>query len=224
MKHEALNFFCTQRSYNKKMEVAAVNGEPSTNIPGNEDGQLVAVSFKKNPHYAQKYLEAEPKALGLTQVTLSVFQISMLLALSMPVARFPIFVDVSRIIGSLFVIIAGITALAAQTLHLPTLKACFAMQVVAILASVINVIISCGTVEDYDRCWMYEHNETESLESSCRKMKNATSHFHAEVLLINIAILAICVTLAAYSGKTLNCCGARTSTPVITISAPPAQQ
>ncbi|KAJ8338165.1 hypothetical protein SKAU_G00371310, partial [Synaphobranchus kaupii] len=180
------------------MEAVAINDQPSTNIPGNEDGPLVAVTFQKNPRQVQKYLEAEPKALGLTQITLGVLQFSMYLGIfsteydSVPSV-------VMLVVGSLFVIIAGSVAIAAQTLHLPTLKACLGMQVVASMASVINIWEAAGLLT-YDPCWAYTFNGTVS-QGLCQKVSRGFAHYIAELILINSATLAICVTLAAYCCK-----------------------
>ncbi|KAJ8338162.1 hypothetical protein SKAU_G00371280 [Synaphobranchus kaupii] len=204
------------------MEAVAINDQPSTNIPGNEDGPLVAVTFQKNPHQVQKYLEAEPKALGLTQITLGVLQFSMYLGIfsteydSVPSV-------VMLVVGSLFVIIAGSVAIAAQTLHLPTLKACLGMQVVASMASVINLLEIVGMLLRSNTCWEFTFNDTVS-QGLCQKVSRGIEHYIAELILINSATLAICVTLAAYCCKVINCCTPTASTPVITINAPPAQQ
>lgn len=206
------------------MESVAVIDQPSTNTPGNEDGPLVAVTFQKNPHQTQKYLEAEPKALGLTQITLSVFQISMVFGAFLSIGDDTHFVEVFQVIGSLFAIIAGSIAIAAQNLHLPTLRACLGMQLVACLASVLNVILSTGAFfPRFENCWHSMYNVTEVAEV-CQKLMDGAKHYNAELLLINIAVLAICATLTTYCCKVINCCTPRASMPVITISAPPAQQ
>ncbi|XP_067379154.1 membrane-spanning 4-domains subfamily A member 4D-like isoform X2 [Channa argus] len=80
---------------------------------------LVAVSFQRNINRKQKFLEAEPKALGITQIGLNLFNIlsaSMLLAVDISELshEIPIF------ISSLLVIIAGSVAIAAQNLQLRT--------------------------------------------------------------------------------------------------------
>ncbi|KAI5104188.1 hypothetical protein C0J45_5814 [Silurus meridionalis] len=43
---------------------------------GSGTGAAVEVKFEKNPIHTQKYLEAEPKALGVTQIMLSLFVMS----------------------------------------------------------------------------------------------------------------------------------------------------
>ncbi|KAJ8254763.1 hypothetical protein GJAV_G00197100 [Gymnothorax javanicus] len=204
------------------MEVV-VDDQASASIPGNQDGPLVAVTFKKKPHQSQKYLEGEPKALGVTQICLSVFQITMVLGFHMVIYQNSDFFMVSQIIGSLLVIIAGSIAVAAQSLHLPTIKACLGMQVLATMMSVINVLASAESVAGFGPCWPSDYNDTVSSDL-CRNLLSGREHYFAEILLSNIAVVAICVALAAYCCKAVNCCTPRANTPVITINGPPAQQ
>ncbi|XP_038849589.1 uncharacterized protein LOC120047996 isoform X2 [Salvelinus namaycush] len=176
-------------------------------VPGAE-GPLVAVTFQKTAHKKQKYLESEPKALGVTQIALSVFYISSVIviltnSISMVVE------DLTQIIGSVFVIIAGSLAIAAQNLHLPTLKACLGMQVVACVASVINLIVSVSDMAGHEYgygCWKYVEINSTDHNDSCYSITASTEHYLAELVLINTALIAISVTLAAYCCKVVNCC------------------
>ncbi|XP_029382476.1 uncharacterized protein LOC115059027 [Echeneis naucrates] len=185
---------------------------------------LVAVTFQKNVHRKLKYLEAEPKALGVTQIGLSAFQIicaSVFLTEGVSQTHS----DIPMIISSLLVVIAGSVAVAAQNLHLPTLKACLAMQIVACCASIVNIICSLIKMDNIlTFCWIYDHNFTEYTAEICHKIENAQSHFHAECVVIHTALLAISVTLAAYCCKVVNCCTPAPKVPVITVQAPPVQQ
>uniref|UniRef100_A0A4W5K1C2 Uncharacterized protein n=1 Tax=Hucho hucho TaxID=62062 RepID=A0A4W5K1C2_9TELE len=192
-------------------------------LPGVE-GPLVAVTFQRNPHQKQKYLESQPKALGVTQIALSVFYISSVIViftndLSMVV------LDLPQIIGSVFLIIAGSLAIAAQNLHLPTLKACLGMQVVACVASVFNLIISVSRMEAPSYvCWKYSQGNLTDYYKTCVLFNNSASHYFAELVLIQTALIAISVTLAAYCCKVANCCSPGPQMPVITVQVPPAQQ
>ncbi|KAJ8254764.1 hypothetical protein GJAV_G00197110 [Gymnothorax javanicus] len=205
------------------MEVVVVDDQASANIPQSQGGPLVAVTFKKNPHQSQKYLEAEPKALGVTQISLSVFQISMVVGINVASGFGSYIFMVIQIIGSLFVIIAGSIAVAAQSLHLPTVKACLGMQVVATVTSLINVLASAVSFADKGVCWRSSYGDIETHEL-CHNLLSGREHYLAEILLSNIAVVAICVALAAYCCKAVNCCTPRANTPVITINGPPAQQ
>ncbi|XP_045073449.1 uncharacterized protein LOC121535796 [Coregonus clupeaformis] len=195
-------------------------------MPGVE-GPLVAVTFQRTPHQKQKYLESEPKALGVTQIALSVFNISSVIVIFNN--SMSIFVeDLSQIIGSVFVIIAGSLAIAAQHLHLPTLKSCLGMQVVACVASVFNLIFSVSNMAGHKYgygCWKYVEINSTDHDNTCYSFKDSTAHYFAELVLIHTALIAISVTLAAYCCKVVNCCfppGPRM--PVITVQVPPAQQ
>ncbi|XP_052340672.1 uncharacterized protein LOC127913154 isoform X2 [Oncorhynchus keta] len=157
-------------------------------VPGAE-GPLVTVTFQRTPHKKQKYLESQPKALG--------------------------------------VIIAGSLAIAAQNLHLPTLKACLGMQVVACVASVINLIVSVSDMAGHRHgysCWIYAEINSTDHNDSCYSITDSTAHYFAELVLIQTALIAISVTLAAYCCKVVNCCSPGQRMPVITLQVPPTQQ
>ncbi|XP_071402460.1 membrane-spanning 4-domains subfamily A member 4A-like [Centroberyx affinis] len=187
---------------------------------------LVEVTFQKNPARKQKYLESEPQALGITQIGLSVFEIS---CVSLFMAQDSGFygLDISFIIASLLVIIAGSVAVAAQSLHLPTLKACLGMQMVACVASVFNMFLTVIKLAEHPihfSCWVYHYDENSTAVDVCQKAENAHSHLFAEGVAIQAALVAISITLVAYCCKVVNCCSPAPKMPVITVQAPPVQQ
>ncbi|XP_020514606.1 membrane-spanning 4-domains subfamily A member 4A [Labrus bergylta] len=186
---------------------------------------LVQVSFQRNVNRKQKYLEAEPKFLGVTQISLSAYQI---LCVSVFLANdlSQIDADIPFFIASLLVVIAGSVAVAAQNLHLPTLRACFGMQLVACGASIFNMVWTLIKMETmYYYCWHYDYdNATIHIGEICHKIENSQSHFFAEGIVIQVALLAISATLVAYCCKVANCCHPAPKVPVITIQAPPVQQ
>ncbi|XP_038587153.1 uncharacterized protein LOC119912175 [Micropterus salmoides] len=186
---------------------------------------LVTVTFQRNVHRKEKYLEAEPKALGITQIGLSVFQITCVsVFLAKDLSR--VETDIAFYIASLLVIIAGCLAIAAQNLHLPTLRACLGMEIVACGASIFNTILTLIKMEDMPfYCWHYYYdNTTIHYGETCHKVENVQSHFYAECVVVQIALLAISATLAAYCCKVANCCGPAHKMPVITVQAPPVSQ
>lgn len=179
-------------------------------------GEILDIRFQKNPNQKHKYLEAEPKILGVTQIAFAVFLTSVTL----------VFVEdhmiihswtVSGIITSMTILIAGSLAIAAQNLHLPTLKACLGMQVVACLACVICIFIHFSV---YDtllyQCWGEE-------ESSpiCTHLKIGIENYLALQKLVLAVHIALSATLAAYCCKVIQCCSPESSVPVITINRPP---
>nr|XP_046236654.1 uncharacterized protein LOC124054547 [Scatophagus argus] len=188
-------------------------------------GPLVAVSFQRDVHRKKKYLEAEPKALGITQIGLSVFQI---ISVSVFLGKGLSYVhtDIPFFISSLLVIIAGSVAVAAQNLHLPTLRACCGMQIVACGASLFNMILSLSKMGDSSMyCWYhYYDNFTTATRQTCQRIENTHSHFYAECTVIHVALMAISVALAAYCCKVINCCAPAPKMPVITVQAPPVTQ
>ncbi|KAL4631443.1 hypothetical protein GN956_G15493 [Arapaima gigas] len=171
---------------------------------GPEDGPLVALTFQKNPQQVLKYLEAEPKALGVTEIFLSIFTISTSLITLTSNLEHENF-DIAHIVLSLFVIVAGGVAIAARNLHQATLNACLALQVIACIASVISFLINCGKLVNVPL--EYRCLEEYSLETSmCNKLINGIQHYHAVGFVVHTALIAISATLAAYCCKVINCC------------------
>ncbi|XP_034413051.1 uncharacterized protein LOC117747728 isoform X2 [Cyclopterus lumpus] len=168
-----------------------------------------------------------PKLWGysITQIGMSVFQITCVAVfLSKGLSHEQ--TDIPFFISSLLLTIAGSVAVAAGNLHLPTLRACLGMQIVACGASVFNLICSLIKMDVLAySCWSnYYESNTTRLEEICRDIENTHSHFFAEVVVIQVALLAISVTLAAYCCKVVNCCSPAPKMPVITVHAPPVQQ
>lgn len=187
---------------------------------------LVQVSFQRNVHRKQKYLEAEPKALGITQIGLSAYQI-LCVAVFLSKDLSNVGTDIPYFISTLLVVIAGSLAVAAQNLHLPTLRACLGMQIVACVACLVNVILSLIKMEDVPNfCYYYHYNDNFTLHYGeiCHNIESTQSHFYAECVVIHVALLAISATLAAYCCKVANCCGPAPKMPVITVQAAPVQQ
>ncbi|CAI5677562.1 cysteine and glycine-rich protein [Sarotherodon galilaeus] len=182
---------------------------------------LVTVTFQKNIHRKEKYLEAEPKALGITQISLSVF--TMLSTIVFLSNRNDTYAVIPFFISSLLVIIAGSIAVAAKNLHLPTLRACLVMQLVACAASIVNIV--CTLIKDSTPfyCWRSYGMDFEYGEI-CHKIERINSHFCAGGVLIQATLFAISATLAAYCCKVVNCCGPPSKLPVITVQAPPTQE
>nr|XP_061815328.1 uncharacterized protein LOC133605936 isoform X1 [Nerophis lumbriciformis]XP_061816008.1 uncharacterized protein LOC133606274 isoform X1 [Nerophis lumbriciformis] len=185
---------------------------------------LVTVSFQRDANRKQKYLEAEPKALGITQIGMSVFQItstSVFHNLNLGTNE----KDITFIILSLLVVIAGSVAIAAKNLHLPTLMACLGMQIVACFASFINIIFLLINIDQYStHCWYYSHGNQTSDKSNCHILERTRNHLFAESIIIQVTLLAISITLAAYCCKVVNCCAPAPKMPVITLQTQPAEQ
>uniref|UniRef100_A0A3Q1HBI9 Uncharacterized protein n=2 Tax=Anabas testudineus TaxID=64144 RepID=A0A3Q1HBI9_ANATE len=180
---------------------------------------LVEVSFQKNVNRKQKYLEAEPKALGITQICLSLFNITCASVFQAkhlcPIPQIPF------LITSLLVLIAGSVAVAAQNLHLPMLRVCLGMQIVACGASLVNMIWSMLNLAAVATvCWHFYYDYNDPFHSdTCRKIWDAQMNFYAESEVIQALLFAISVTLAAYCCKVVNCCSPTPKTPVITVQA-----
>ncbi|XP_062305696.1 uncharacterized protein LOC134009932 isoform X1 [Osmerus eperlanus] len=206
--------------------------QPQNITPAAEQGPLVSVTFQTDQHRKLKYLESETKALGVTQITFSVFKIFAYTPYYMLGFGEPIDQTVIYIIGYVLVMVAGSLALAAQNLHLPTMKACLGMQVVACVISILNLLVDgfdlglakLDLTPFHDsHCWL-SWNYTGVQHDNCMILSTTHAHYTAENLLIQAASVAISVTLAAYCCKVINCCSPTSRMPVITVQAPPTQQ
>uniref|UniRef100_A0A4W5K5H2 Uncharacterized protein n=1 Tax=Hucho hucho TaxID=62062 RepID=A0A4W5K5H2_9TELE len=83
------------------------------------------------------------------------------------------------------------------------------MQVVACGASVFNLIVSVSDMVGHRYgygCWKYVEITSTDHNDSCYSITASTGHYFAELVLINTALIAISVTLAAYCCKVVNCC------------------
>ncbi|XP_061768381.1 membrane-spanning 4-domains subfamily A member 4A-like isoform X2 [Nerophis ophidion] len=176
---------------------------------------LVTVSFQRDANRKQKYLEAEPKALGITST--SVFHSQ---------NHGTTGIDVTFIILSILVVIAGSVAIASKNLHLPLLKACLGMQIVACLASFVNIICILMNYEQYyyTACWHYAHGNQTTYSDDCHILERTRSHLFGESILIQVTLMAISATLASYCCKVVNCCAPAPKMPVITLQTQPAEQ
>ncbi|KAM3590636.1 uncharacterized protein V6R79_013330 [Siganus canaliculatus] len=164
---------------------------------------LVAISFQKDANRKQKYLEAEPKALGIAQIGLSVFQLSFVSA-CLAKDLLPLDADVALFVASLLVMSAGGLTIAARNLHPPTLKACLGMQVVACIASIFNFVFSLvKTHNAYFHCWL-KYDPSVCFMGAVSK---TIERFFVEMAFIHLVLIAISVTVAVYCGKVVNCCG-----------------
>ncbi|CAL8384576.1 unnamed protein product [Arctogadus glacialis] len=205
--------------------------EEGTRTTGNsppievEQGPLVSVTFQKNPARKQKYLEAQPKELGITQIGLTLYQMSWVFGLVyIESVRGETYLRVLFTIASVVVILAGSLAIAAKTLHIPTLRACLTMQILAIAFTAFGFIIMLGEFGNgrHDCYFLdfHDHNETTNRGSICVKMEHVFHNLHAGGTLVQTALVAISITLAAYCCKVINCCSPGSRMPVITLQAP----
>ncbi|XP_057710865.1 membrane-spanning 4-domains subfamily A member 4A-like [Corythoichthys intestinalis] len=180
---------------------------------------LVTVTFQRDAKRKQKYLEAEPKALGITQIVLSVHQISCVSAF--PASHRDHYLAIPFIVASILVLIAGSVSVAAKNLHLPTLRGSLGMQVVSCVASFFNVIWLLIDIEsNYTGCWRFSDDYNTTNAQLCQSIKRTKHHIFAQNMLVQVALLAISVTLSAYACKVANCCGPAPKMPVIMLQTP----
>uniref|UniRef100_A0A8C6WP83 Uncharacterized protein n=1 Tax=Neogobius melanostomus TaxID=47308 RepID=A0A8C6WP83_9GOBI len=191
--------------------VVAAQGSPSS--------PLVFVSFQKNEQRKFKFLEGEPKALGITQICLSVFHSSCVASL-FAAGMLKTGLEIPSFVCSLLAFIAGSVAIAAKNLHLPTLRACLGMEIVSFVACLFNLSFTMIKMMDL-RVFCYGFDD-DQLEPWCRNTQAGHVHFFTELTVIQVALFAISITLVCYAAKVVNCCGPAPRVPVITIPAAPA--
>ncbi|KAF5907098.1 membrane-spanning 4-domains subfamily A member 4A-like [Clarias magur] len=197
---------------------------PSALNAGSDTGTLVQVSFQKNPYQTQKYLEGEPKALGITEIMLSVFFLSTIAVDCKYLDEQP--VAITRAIFSLANIVAGSVAIAAQNLHLPTLKACLGMQVVACVLSGVSFIMSTDLMANHSLfrfCWSIPDNDTLG-ENMCVRQWNVHELIIGIDMIMLLAQIALSATLAAFCCKVIQCCSPRNNVPVVVVNTHPEPQ
>ncbi|KAF7706274.1 uncharacterized protein LOC124386838 [Silurus meridionalis] len=191
---------------------------------GSGTGAAVEVKFEKNPIHTQKYLEAEPKALGVTQIMLSLFVMSIVFCT--PLEEQMYFMTFKSSLCSLTSIVAGSVAIAAQNLHLPTLKACLGMQIVVCVLSAFCFMSSLSLLGLYmytTACWEDYHNTTLGNDM-CDRLWNIIEHVIGIEMLMYLTQFAISATLAGFCCKVIQCCTVRNSVPVIMLNAPRGPQ
>ncbi|XP_072543975.1 membrane-spanning 4-domains subfamily A member 4A-like [Salminus brasiliensis] len=200
-------------------------GTQNHNSPS-ETGALVEVTFQKNPNQELKFLEAEPKALGVTQIMLSLFLISTAFAS----LQEPWFHTRNLILCGFYSVglIAGSVTIAAQCLHLPKLKACLGMQIVACAMWAFCFVMNFGSAVHslgYYPCWKLKYHNSSSIQLDiCERLSVAYNHVEGLQVVVLAAQIAISVTLAAFCCKVIQCCSPRTSVPMIVVSAPSGPQ
>uniref|UniRef100_A0A8C1TY81 Si:ch211-212k18.8 n=1 Tax=Cyprinus carpio TaxID=7962 RepID=A0A8C1TY81_CYPCA len=165
---------------------------------------LMEVTFQKNPSQKYKYLEAEPKILGVTEIALTVFFVVCRISFYMVRSELNGFMLAFSCVG----IISGSVAIAAQKLHLPTLKACLGMQVVTCVAYTFCLLETF--VEPYARitdCWHpYNHSNITHENDTCIQIEKGFHLLFALDQLTELTQIVLSITIAAYCCKVIPCC------------------
>ncbi|XP_076828539.1 uncharacterized protein LOC143474811 [Brachyhypopomus gauderio] len=203
------------------IDTAACGAGPPNQSSTPETGVLVEVAFQKIPCQKNKYLEAEPKVLGITQIMLSLFVLSTRLATYENELKSEFFIGNLTLLG----LIAGSVAIVAQNLHLPTLKACLGVQVVMSVTSLISFNSSMRLLQMYhvtSTCWMDFPNITLDMKM-CRRFQAIFDHAMGVEMLVQLTQIALSVTLAVFCCKVIPCCSPRTR-PVIAVHTPQAPE
>ncbi|XP_052417233.1 uncharacterized protein LOC127961953 [Carassius gibelio] len=187
-----------------------------------EAGTLLEVNFQKNHRQKYKYLEAEPKILGVTEIALTVFFVVSKISFYVRLSELYRFMLGLSCVG----IISGSVAIASQKLHLPTIKACLGMQVVTCVAYTFCFL---GTVaEPYSEtigCWYnFNHSEITHENDLCLQIEKGFSLQYSIDQLVEVTQIVLSITIAAYCCKVIPCCAPRSHVPVIVMTSPTAAQ
>ncbi|KAF7207342.1 transcript variant X1 [Nothobranchius furzeri] len=179
---------------------------------------LVSVTFQRNARRKEKFLEAEPKALGIAEIGLSLYTIICLgvlqsKGLSDPSSGIPIF------IASLLCFINDCFCLLKRISCFLQLRACLGMQILACGASIVNIICTLVKMGDWSHhCW-YLH--ADKYQEVCHQIEFIFFNFYGGGVLVQATVLAISASLMAYCCKVVNCCGPAPKMPVIMVQTPP---
>uniref|UniRef100_W5N6T5 Uncharacterized protein n=1 Tax=Lepisosteus oculatus TaxID=7918 RepID=W5N6T5_LEPOC len=216
--------------------------EMESAIRPESEGPLLSLSFQKDPEQKKKFLDSQPKALGVTQITVSLFTLSMGIVLvkediSRPEEILCIVVTLIIMFQSPF---AGGLAIAAVSLHLPTaglpgwlwsacsMKACLVMEIISSICTGLGFFIFFAyqfilriVVSDFNFCWRFE-NSTQPELRICRQFFELSMFFHNEQCLMLALNFTLGVTICSYCCKAIRCCGPASSMPVIVLNAPSA--
>ncbi|KAK7910264.1 hypothetical protein WMY93_014948 [Mugilogobius chulae] len=189
--------------------------------PGVSNNPLVSVSFQRDEQRKQKFLEGEPKALGITQVNLIIFHTCCIAVMfGNGVSRDGL--EIYYFVSSGIIFAAGILAILSKNLKIPMLRACVGMELVSSVISIFNLILTASRMGYYNYCYYY--HSTEEDRTICKNEEAARMHLLTELVIIELVLFAISVTLMIYACKVANCCSVAPKVPVITIQAPPAAQ
>ncbi|TRY69676.1 hypothetical protein DNTS_030264 [Danionella cerebrum] len=205
-------------------------GDPEADVPTApvDSGETVMeITFQKNPRQKYKYLEAEPKILGVAEIAFSLYLIGW---------KIPLYLDEALPTTDLTIafacvgIIAGSVAIAAQNLHLRMIKACLGMQVIASVGFVYCGLFTVATQHSHPLvCWYnnnysheYPHETPEN--TTCAVLEVFTSQMALVDELVVTVLLILAITLAAYCCKVVPCCAPRSNVPVIAMSLAATQQ
>lgn len=189
-------------------------------------GEVLHIRFQKNPNQKLKYLEAEPKILGVTQIVFAVFfTFTVVVFYVNGMNGMFMYTDMAFVTGgiaSMIIIIAGSLAIAAQNLHIPILKACLGMQVVACTASVIALFMHLSIFTAIHHCWVHEIES--SQKTTCNNLSTGFENYLGLQKLVMAVQIVLSATLAAYCCKVIQCCSPASGVPVITVNGPPDPQ
>ncbi|XP_052003323.1 uncharacterized protein LOC127658199 isoform X2 [Xyrauchen texanus] len=171
-----------------------------------EAGTLLEVTYQRNPKQKYKYLEAEPKILGVTEIVLTVFFLG---------CKIPFYMEADN-----WFILSAIVAFSS------ILKACLGMQIV--MCVVYGIFLITTTFQDYrtpveNECWPYiSHEIYNETSNTCRLLMGGFQHLYLLDQLMEAVQIAISVTLAAYCCKVIQSCSASSHVPVIFMKSPTA--
>ncbi|XP_038654772.1 membrane-spanning 4-domains subfamily A member 15-like [Scyliorhinus canicula] len=160
--------------------------------------------------YAQKFLEGEPKALGVTAVLIGIVQILFGIPLALFTNFLPIILASPFLIGTMFVVSGALSIAAEQNPHIKLLRACLATNIISALLAISGVIVYLIDIQEVQICIVHSWN--------CQGPPQfyALMYYTFIVLLLfTLLELTISIAIAAFVCKSTRCCHPYSSMPVL---------
>ncbi|XP_006014082.1 membrane-spanning 4-domains subfamily A member 4A isoform X2 [Latimeria chalumnae] len=183
------------------------NGSPADPVLNSELWQtpepVIRISFEQQKYFKEKFLEGEPIALGVAQITLAFILISLT---SSEDYKFLFFVRHTWIFPMLFIVSGSLTLASAKKLKLSMIHACLVTNVASALLSSLFVIHFSAYI---DMLW-FQICSPPLLENSICQMANSSWAISKILLIYGLLFVllefGVCITTAIYCCKVIRCC------------------
>ncbi|XP_067915912.1 membrane-spanning 4-domains subfamily A member 15-like [Heterodontus francisci] len=164
--------------------------------------------------YTQKFLEGEPKALGVTQVMIGLVEISFGVPLVLTPHLGATSFAASLVMGIVFIVSGALSIAAGKNPHIKLLRACLAMNIISSFLAACGVVIYIVNIAMTPECI--------SMSTHCEQVGYlySTIYYTLVVLLIfTILEFTVSIVISAFVCKSTRCCHAYSSMPVILLES-----
>ncbi|XP_078393268.1 membrane-spanning 4-domains subfamily A member 15-like [Cetorhinus maximus] len=159
--------------------------------------------------YAQKFLEGEPKALGVTQIMNGLVQILFGMPLALFTDYFSVRYSLPFLIGIVFIVSGALSIAAEKNPHIKLLRACLAVNATSSFLAGYGTI---GYILDMAKARGCAHDALH-----CHEMPQFnTLMYYTFIVLLLFTLLefTVCITICLFICKSTRCCHAYSSMPV----------